>query len=900
MEPVGSSKTLITTHVGADFDALASMIAALHLYPEGILFFPGSKEESVRRYLDSESRLSFSELRQRQVVPKQLKRVVLCDIRQPARIGIVSDWLEDERRPELVIFDHHPDSEHDLHSDTGRVDANVGATSTLMVEILNERDLRPTAEEATLLLAGIYEDTGCLTYATTTPRDLNAARCLLDWGADLGVVRRFAIRQLDSVHLDVLHRMGQELEIHRIRGHRIGVVALELGRYIEELAPIVSRCLEIFELPALFALFGEGERVSLIARGDLKDVDLGEVLGELSEGGGHSSAAAGSLRGVTVLEARERLLRHLETTLPHAGTARELMVRPFHALNEELTVAQAKEELNRRQINAAPILDGSSRAIGAVTRQLLDAALQHDMDRRPVTAVMETDLAWEPAEASAERVAQRMLSRHPRFLLVGDEKNRRAEGLISRTAVLRYLSGRTNDSPEAGSPTRQVELKRRRAGIAELLEKGLPASLTTPMRVIIELSGELRIPVYLVGGLVRDLLLERPNRDLDIVVEGDGPAFARMLADRLDGRVTVHDAFMTAVVIDREEQHIDVATARSEFYRAPAALPEVRTSALRQDLYRRDFTINAMAIRLGPGKRPELIDFFGGLRDLDDGVLRVLHSLSFIDDPTRALRAVRLEARLDFHISPETLRLLHLALQEGVFARVSGGRLRDELCRILGDPDTVLRSLERLEELGILGVLDSALVSKTDWREDIRRTRAALEWARMEGVQLEPFPVWRLFLLALTWGQEDSAVDRLVGRLSLAREDQGALTQRSTLRRAITALSGGLRSSESAALLAPLTEDQRLFLMTALDPHARAGLRRYLVYDRHLELRIRGGDIVENGIPPGPAVGQALARTLAARLDGDLTADQELEYALRVARELEGIVVPSMEERSTR
>lgn len=884
---VQTGKTLITTHVGADFDALGSMVAVRKLYAGATLFFPGSKEESVRRFLDSTEDLDLTETRRRRVDPSTFDRVVLCDTRQRGRIGVVAEWLEAQEALELVVYDHHPKTSDDLPVGAGRVDPAVGATSTLLVEILVERGATPSALEATMLLAGIYEDTGCLTYATTTGRDLEAARRLLDWGGDLEVVRRYAVRQLDSVRLGVLHRMGQELEIERIRGHRLGVVAVELGRYIEELAPLVSRCLEIFELPALFALFGEGERISIIARGDLPGVDLGSILAAVSDGGGHRTAAAGSLRGVTVLEARESLLRHLETALPRTGTARELMVSPYHALPADLLIDDAKKELNRRQINAAPVTDVENRVIGAVTRQVLDAALQHELGSRPVTAVMDADLAWETPEASAEQVAQRMLQRHPRFLLVGDETARRAEGLISRTAVLRYLSGRAEMAERETLVGRHSELRRRRAGIPELLHKGLPRSLRGAVEMISALATELDVAVYLVGGLVRDLLLGRPNRDLDIVVEGDGPAFARALAERLNGRVTVHDAFMTAVITDAAGEHIDVATARSEFYRAPAALPEVRTSALRQDLYRRDFTVNAMAIRLGPSRRPELIDFFGGLRDLDDGVLRVLHSLSFIDDPTRALRAVRLEARLDFTIAPETLRLLRLALQEGVFSRVSGGRIRDELRRILDDPDTVLRALERLEELGILPAIDTTLGDLAGWREDIRRSRSALEWARLEGLALEDLPVWRLFLLTLTWRLDDVDAERLVVRLALAREDREVLTARVRLRRALEVLRGEVLPSEAAAALRPLTQDQWLFLMGQLEEQARTPLRRFLTRDRDFELAIDGADLLQSGLSQGPVIGQALAETLAARLDERIGADEELQYAVRAARRME-------------
>ncbi len=234
---------------------------------------------------------------------------------------------------------------------------------------------------------GIYEDTGSLTYATTGPRDLAAAAWLLGQGGDLAAVRSFVVRPLDPERLDVLHRMTQRLEVHRVQGHRVGIVEVELGEYLEELAPLVSRCLEVFDLPLLFALFGEGDRVTLIARGHLEGVDLGAVLASFANGGGHATAASARLKDTTLLETRERLLEFLPGVLPPAARARDLMIVPFHALGAEIPVEEAKAGLNARRINAAPV-ERDGRVVGIVTRQLLDAALQHGLGARPVTTVM--------------------------------------------------------------------------------------------------------------------------------------------------------------------------------------------------------------------------------------------------------------------------------------------------------------------------------------------------------------------------------------------------------------------------------------------------------------------------------------------------------------------------------
>jgi tRNA nucleotidyltransferase (CCA-adding enzyme) len=870
---------ILSTHLGADFDGFAAMTAARKLHPDARLFFPGSREESLRRMLESRQ-VEFTELRQRDVDPAALTRVILCDVRQRDRIGIVARWLEENPRIEVWAYDHHPPGESDLPVQGGLVDPGAGSASTLMAEELRRCGLSCSPEEADLLLMGIYEDTGSLTYATTGPRDLDAAAWLLGQGGDLAAVRRFVTRPLDPVHLDVLHRMTRRLEVHRVHEHRVGIVQVELEEYVEELAPLVSRCLEIFDLPLLFALFGEGDegRVTLIARGDLPGFDLGEHLAELAGGGGHATAAAARLKETTVLEVRERLLDHLRQRLPPAARARDLMISPFFPIAAGTTVQEAKVRLNERRINAAPVLAGE-RAVGTVSRQLLDAALQHGLGPRPVETVMSPELEWVAPDAPADEVGERMLSRHPRLVLVGDPAVPPL-GLITRMQLLRHLYGQREERLDR----RAEQLRERREQVSHLLAR-LPGLLTSRIERAAEVSREQGVPVYLVGGLVRDLLLGRENRDLDLVVEGDGPTFARELAERLGGRTRVHRAFLTAVVVDPEGLHIDVASARSEHYRAPAALPEVQMSALRQDLFRRDFTINTLAVRLGPEERPELIDYFGGRNDLKERTLRVLHSLSFIDDPTRVLRGVRLELRLGFRLSPETLHLMEVALGEGVFDRLSGSRLREELAMLLADPALAVRGIERLDELGLLRVLHPGLELEEEARARLREARAVLDWYRLEAIPEPAVEPWRLFLMTLAAGLDEEGLAYLAGRLHLAGEDRRLLLGfRERVEEARAVLRAGRRQPlpphRVAEALAPLAGEELLLLMAGEEETERAWIRRYLTELRRLELRLRGADLLAAGVAPGPPIGQALEKVRRARLDGRIGPEDERDYAL--------------------
>src|SRR2546425_10643522 len=233
-----------------------------------------------------------------------------------------------------------------------------------------------------------------------------------------------------------------------------------------------------------------------------------------------------------------------------------------------------------------------------------------------------------------------------------------------------------------------------------LARRRLPSKIFNRLREIGALADAMDASAYLVGGLVRDLLLGQTNLDVDIAVEGDAMTFARRLADRYGAGLKIFEKFGTALVVFPDGFKLDVATARCESYAHPTALPTVKPSSIKDDLYRRDFTINALAIRLTVRRFRELVDFYGGLRDLEHKVIRVLHSRSFVDDPTRVFRAIRFEQRFGFRIEKHTLTLLKEAAASDLVHRLSGPRLRNEVMRLLSE-----RSEEHTSELQSLAYL---------------------------------------------------------------------------------------------------------------------------------------------------------------------------------------------------
>jgi tRNA nucleotidyltransferase (CCA-adding enzyme) len=394
-----------------------------------------------------------------------------------------------------------------------------------------------------------------------------------------------------------------------------------------------------------------------------------------------------------------------------------------------------------------------------------------------------------------------------------------------------------------------------------------------------------RMRVYAVGGFVRDLLLGVRDEDLDLTVEGDGVAFARHFATATDGSCKEPSAFGTVVVIARDGHKIDVATARRETYKHPAALPTVEPGTIRDDLFRRDFSINTMALALNGPEAFTLLDWYGGHADLAEGVIRVLHNRSFRDDPTRIFRAVRLEQRFGFILHRHTLRLLQRAVDKRWIELLSGARLWREL-RLMLEGGAPVACLRRLDELGILSHIDADLALSPDRRELLTRVAEA----RVELVETHADVLgraWPAYLAALFHGFDVEVIRRISARLTLSpRTTQELIDGLSMAGKACHRLrqEHTIPPSGVAAALRTLPLEM-LPLLLALCPggEVHRQVERYLTTWRHIRPDLTGNDLKRLGVPQGPSIGRVLARLLAAKLDGEVTSREAEEALVRSA-----------------
>lgn len=383
--------------------------------------------------------------------------------------------------------------------------------------------------------------------------------------------------------------------------------------------------------------------------------------------------------------------------------------------------------------------------------------------------------------------------------------------------------------------------------------------------------------VFLVGGSVRDILLGKPGFDLDLAVEGDAIALGEKLAAALGGRLRTHDKFGTAVVSYGDGDHVDLVTARSESYRAPAALPDVEHGSLRDDLYRRDFTLNAMAVSLTGDDLGTLVDPFDGSTDLEAGRLRVLHERSFVDDPTRIFRGIRYEDRYGFRMDDETIALAREAVENGLIGALSGARVREELTALL-DESNVDHSIERLGELGLDKAIHPGLAADAEAARLIGRLR---ELDDRYGLQV---PQWRLGLAALGRNLSPEAIAQWLGHLKVrkghAQQVAAAVEHGPEIVERLQ--SGSPTPAEVVAVAEPHAPDAPLFALASSD---LPQLHDYFERLGDIRLEITGADLAELGLEESPRVGEILAELRRRKLNDELDGR---ESELAAARELIG------------
>ncbi len=873
---------VITTHVNADFDCLGAMVAARRLYPEAEMVFAGSQEKSLREFFLRSAVYAFGIKRVRDIDLKQVTRLILVDVRQSDRIG---PFEEVARRPgvELHIYDHHPEGQADLRGSVEQIEP-VGATVTVLSHLFMERGIDPTPEEATVMMLGLYEDTGSLLFSSTTGRDYQAAAFLLSRGANLNVVADFLVQELTSAQVALLHSLIESRSYLNVHGIDVCIAHAAIDHYVADLAVLAHKLKDMENLDVLIVAVRMGDRIFLVGRSRLPEVHVGEILGEFG-GGGHAFAAAGTVRDLTLVQVLDRLPEVLRRHVRPALDAGRLMSTPAKAIPRATSIARAREFLTRYNISAAPVVE-AEKVVGLISRQVVERAAHHGLGDLPVSEYMFADPSTATPATAIDELQELIVDRNQRLVPVLDDG--RLVGVVSRTDLLRHLAAGARQTRRvlAEEPSAQT-LTLKRKDIARLMKERLPGPILAMLREMGEVGASLGLKVYAVGGFLRDLLLQKENLDVDIVVEGDGIAFAVEYARRTDSRVRTHRKFGTAVIIFPDGFKVDVASTRREYYLAPGALPTVEGASLRHDLYRRDFTINTLALSLDGERFGELLDFFGAQRDLREQAIRVLHNLSFVEDPTRMFRAVRFEQRLDFRLGMQTEQLLKSAVRMGFLERVRGPRLFNELSIILKE-HAPFRAAARMAELDLLKCIHPALKVRETTGRLFDQADRALHWHDLLYTGKE-CRRWVVYSLCLFESLDHDALTGVCARLQIPTRYRGLyLGEREEAHRTLSVMERRAarkrppRASEIHGWLQGFSEEILLYLMArTVREEVRRWVSQFITHLREVRPALGGKDLLALGLVPGPVLKEVLAELLAARLDGKVGSRSEEEALVR-------------------
>lgn len=872
--------TVITTHTNADFDAIASIVAAQKLYPGAAVVFPGSQEKSLRNFFVNSIVYLLNILDIQHLDSSRVKRLVVVDTRQPDRIGDLKSLLENKEL-EIHIYDHHPYVESDIQADY-EVYRQTGATVTLMTEILKEKGISITPDEATILTLGLYEDTGSFTFASTTQEDHYAAGYLLSKGADLTIVSHIIARELSFEQVGLLNDLLQSTTRYNIRGVDVAVSLVSTEKYVPDFAFLIHKMMKMENLSALFAVGGMGNKIYIVGRSRTSDVDAGAILLPLG-GGGHPFAASASIRGKTLAQVENELLDILHKAVRSTKRAKDLMSSPPITVNPEVSCKEANNLLTRYNINALLVTDkknATEELLGCISRQVLVKAVYLNLEDAPVRDYMSTHLASVNPDAQLPEIQEKIIDRRQRLLPVMEDG--RVKGVITRTDILNVLVHESKYKNQPMPDPAREEIHARVRNINRLLFERVPKSLLEMLKEIGETAEKCGYGAYVVGGFVRDLFLFRKNEDIDIVIEGDGIAFARQYAKSKGARIHSHEKFGTAVVIFKDGFKIDVASARMEYYRFPADLPTVEMSSIKLDLYRRDFTINTLAIQLNPPRFGQLIDFFSAQRDIREKVIRILHNLSFVEDPTRVYRAIRFEKRFGFTIGRLTESLLKNVIKTDFFRNLSGRRVFTEL-RLILEEENPIPAIQRLYEYGLPPILHPSLQADENMFRDLEAVKKVLSWHDLQFME-EKYLRWGVYFLMLTSGIESDSVSEILNKLEIPpRLAPIFMRDRFQGDRILSWMKRKLPDTPFAIFrnLHPLPAEVILYMMAkAKDEDIKRAISLYLTHLRFIKPSVSGRDLMKMGLAPGPKFRKILDSILEAKMNGRLaTRNDELNFA---------------------
>lgn len=844
---------IIASHINTDFDALASMIAAKKLYPNAQLVISSRQHINVRRFLNIyRDTLDFRQ--DNEIDWSEVSELILVDVSNLSRVSPFTKELREDIK--ITVYDHHEPTKYSVKKDAGKIE-RVGAAVTLLIEEIQQKELKMNSFEATLFGLGIYTDTGFFTYNHTTARDLKAASFLMEQGMNLELVERFSEHRLEAEQRKLLDTLFMETSIHEIEGLQIALGTASFEKVHGGLALVAEKLLDLKGTDAVLVVVSMKNHVIIVGRASSERITLLPLLKQF-EGGGHKHAGSATLKNVDREEIWQQVKENINLIIKPATSAYEIMSSPVKTISPDTSIEEAGALMYRYEHSGYPVVEGDE-IVGIITRRDLDKAIHHGLGHAPVKAYMSTDVITSTPTTPLEEIKNTIINHNIGRLPIVEEGE--LVGIISRTDIIKALHEEAllDDFGEIRNGNKdkniRVEMKRQ-----------LEDDTFSLLEEIGKIADKMKVNVYLIGGIVRDIMMNVPNDDIDLVVEGNGIVFAETLQQTFGGELTVHETFGTAMWIHPSNIEIDIASSRLEYYERPASLPSVELSTLQEDLYRRDFTINAMAACLNESSFGQLVDPFAGRLDILHRRVRVLHNLSFVEDPTRILRAIRFELRYDFRMDNQTEQLVHNSIEQVI--DLSEDRIIAEMKRLFAEhyPTLVLRRLFELHFWEQFGVGKEKIQPSISHAKNLERFYRDHELYGLDSSA----PRWLYyFIIPLFY---ERAIKQ-AKKFALTKKDMKIIKEISILRGKINFEEKDFGKLHK--LLHHHSAEVIVFLLASQRNQKNNPIAEYLKRRKSLTPFIKGNDLAKLGFKPGPHFSEILLQLEIAILQEEVNNKEE-------------------------
>ncbi|HPU41209.1 MAG TPA: CBS domain-containing protein [Acetivibrio clariflavus] len=869
---------IIIGHNNIDFDCAASMLAAKKIYPDAQLVLPENVGRDIREFINMYEDV-FNFIEENEVCGEDLTRIIIVDTHSSSRIGKFKDYIQ---KPgiEVIIYDHHLLCDDEIISPVMRLE-EVGANTTIMVEELKRRGIDISPVEATILALGIYVDTNSLIFSGTTARDAYALAYLLEKEANLSVIEDLTLNRLTIGQQELSQLMNKNIFVESVSGYEVGFALVKVDKYVDDAAYLTRKILEERDLDALFSILKMGKKTYIIGRSMTEDIDLSVIM-KLIGGGGHRGAASAKSDEADLDKLYNQIKSLLKENIKPALKVKDIMSSPVKTVSEDTTIDEVYDIMLKFGHSGMPVITGN-KITGIISRRDVDKAKAHGYGNAPVKAYMSKKVITVDLEESVKEVrelfAEHGIGRLPVL------KDNEMVGIVTRTDIIRALYGGKYKRKNKTEGSRSEIGKEYTSENLSYKLNELPQKVLNVLKSAGKMADDEGYSAYVVGGFVRDLILGVENFDIDIVIEGDAVAFAQKFASQINAKITVHEKFHTAYVYIDEDLQIDFVTARKEFYEFPGALPVIEIGTIKDDLFRRDFTINCIAMKLNGDEFGKVVDFYGGRRDLYDGVIRILYNLSFIEDPTRIIRAVRFEQRYGFLMDEKTEEFALKAVKSDVLDKLSIERINTEFFYILKEKNTV-KMLQRLKELGLLQKVYPEMDLSDQLINLMENSDTQWEDFYIGLINKKNIDKILIYLLVLYSNMSVDKAHASVERMRLKREFKDEILRFIAVRDLnlpVLVAEGNLSNYDVYSMFTGLSLESLYVISIMFDDRVRDVVLAYINNLSQIKTEITGKDIVKLGIEPGPEIKRILQAVLKEKINGKIiTYDDEINFAKKL------------------